>query len=849
MVAILGPGTSYRSGAPRLDGFMLTAVFLFALRPACAAEPGKVDFARQIRPILAESCFECHGPDPRGRKANLHLDSREDVFGDRGGYSLVVPGKPEESELIARITSNEPDEVMPPPKSRRQLAKDQAELLKRWVAEGASWSEHWSFVPPRRPNVPEVSSQGWCRNPIDRLVLARLDRAALKPSPAADRVTLIRRLSLDLLGLPPTPLEVDQFQSDERPDAFERLVDRLLASPQFGERWARPWLDLVRYADSDGYEDDRYRPDAWRYRDWVIDAFNRDMPFDQFTIKQLAGDLIPGASLDDRTAAGFHRMAMFNRPAVGKQNEEEFRVKTAKDRASTTATVWMGLTFGCAECHTHKYDPLPQRDYYRFYAFFDNLADTQVPAPPLEGEHLRAYAQMVREFEAEQAQAKARLKAYESTELPARQAAWEHSALHGDLPPEIAKVLAVEPARRAPAQTRQVSEFFRAIDPEYSRLKAGVLDGEMVANNRPPAPSTKAMTVAENARRRQTFVQVRGDFLTPGEGVRPGTPLFLPPLHGRQSEPDRYDLARWLVAPGNPLTARVAVNAIWQQLFGRGLVGTPENFGLQGEPPSHPDLLDWLAMEFSSAGWSRKALIRRIVTSATYRQSSRHRGDLDQRDPGNSLLARQNRFRVEAEVVRDLGLAVSGLLNSEIGGPSVQPPLPTALANRPEFKSERLMPASRGVARYRRGVYVNVQRTFPYPMLQNFDAADPSAACPRREHSNTPLQALTMLNDPAFAECARALGLRALGECQSDCAARVRHIFRIGLARQPDAAESEVLARVYEDHRILYDADCESAAKLLGNEPLPAGVSPAEAAASIAVARTLLNLDEFITRE
>jgi mono/diheme cytochrome c family protein len=814
-----------------------------------AAGPGKVDFARQVRPILAESCFECHGPDPKGRKGDLRLDSRHDVFADRGGYRLVVPGNPEESELIARLVSDDPDEMMPPAKSKRRLSKAQVELMKRWVAEGADWSEHWSFSPPKRPDVPEVSNLGWCRNPVDRFVHARLDRAGLHPSQEAGRVTLLRRLSLDLLGLPPSASQVEEFQADARPDAYERVVERMLASPHFGERWARPWLDLVRYADSDGYEDDRYRPDAWRYRDWVIDALNRDMPFDRFTAEQLAGDLLPGASAEQKTASGFHRMSMFNRSAMGRDNEEEFRVKTAKDRASTTATVWLGLTFACAECHTHKYDPLPHRDYYRFYAFFNNLVDTETPAPPLSGEHLRAYERSMREFEEEQARAESRLKAYASTALSARQAAWEHSADPRDLPPEIAAALAVTRDRRTSAQAKLVGEHFRSIDPEYVQLKAAVLDKEMIANNRPPVPSSKALAVSENAKPRPTFVHLRGDFLTPGEEVRPGTPAFLPPLHARKEVPDRYDLARWLVAPGNPLTARVAVNALWQQLFGRGLVATSENFGLQGEPPTHPELLDWLATEFTATGWSRKALIRTIVNSSAYRQSSRQRPDLAEVDAGNSLLARQNRFRVEAELVRDLALAVGGLLNPALGGPSVQPPLPTSLLNRPEFKSERLMAPSQGLDRYRRGVYVNVQRTFSYPMLKDFDSADPSASCPRRERSNTPLQALTLLNDPAFAECARALGFRILWESQSGPEERIRHAFRITLSRVPDGSELDILARVHSAHLAIYRADPKTAADLLGSAPLPPGVSKSEAAAWVAVARTLLNLDEFITRE
>jgi hypothetical protein len=830
---------------------VLFAAFIVAAHAASAlaAGPQKIDFARQVRPVLTENCFECHGPDPKARKGDLRLDSREGVFADRGGYRVVVPGRPEDSELIARITSTEPDELMPPAHSRRKLTKDQVGLLERWVAEGAAWSEHWSFTPPRRPASPDVTAAGWCRNPVDRFILARLKREGLKPSPEADRATLVRRLSLDLLGLPPSPAEIDEILADGRPDAYERLVDRLLASPRFGERWARPWLDLVRYADSDGYEDDRYRPDAWRYRDWVIDAFNRDMPFDRFTVAQLAGDLLPGATLDDRTAAGFHRMAMFNRSAVGRDNEEEFRVKTAKDRAATTATVWLGLTFGCAECHTHKYDPLPQRDYYRFYALFNNLVDAAAPAPRLAGEHLRAYQRAVRDFEDEQARAKARLRAYETGEFRARQAEWERSASPADLPAGVAAALAIEARRRSAAEAKLIGDYFRSIDSEYARLKAAVLDPEMLANNKPPAPSSAALSVAENKRPRRSFVQVRGDFLTPGEEVRPGTPAFLPPLRGRKGDPDRYDLARWLVDPANPLTARVAANEIWQQLFGRGLVATPENFGLQGEPPTHPELLDWLATELVSSGWSRKALIRRIVTSATYRQSSGHRADLAARDPNNALLGRQNRYRVEAEVVRDLGLAASGLLNPEMGGPGVQPPLPASLLDRGEFKSERLMAPSDGPARYRRGVYVNVQRTFPYPMLKEFDAADPGGACPRRERSNTPLQALMLLNDPAFAGFARSLGLRLVREVPCGRDERVRHASRIALGRPPDRSEAEILARVYEDHRALFAADSAAAAAVLEGEAPPTGVGPPEAAAWIAVARTLINLDEFITRE
>jgi hypothetical protein len=830
-----------------------------AAEPATA--PARVDFARQIRPILVENCFECHGPDPRGRKGNLRLDTRESLLADRGGYAVVVPAQPEESELIQRLIAESPDEVMPPPRSRRSLTPAQVDLLKRWVAEGAAWGEHWAFAPIARPAIPEVSHPEWCRNPIDRFVLAKLEGAGRAPATAADRGTLIRRLSLDLLGLPPTPDEVEAFLADTRPDADAeaRLVDRLLASPQFGERWARPWLDLARYADSDGYEDDFARPDAWRYRDWVIAALNADRPFDAFTLDQIAGDLVPGATYEQRVAAGFHRMALFNRSSVGRDNQEEFRTKTVKDRTNTTATIWLGLTFGCAECHTHKYDPLPQRDYYRFSAFFNNLDDAEVPAPALSAEHFRAFERAAAEFDREQAHARAALQVYELDERPLRQAAWERSADRRELPGEVAAALDVPAGRRSDEQADLLEGYFRSVDPEVLRLKAAVLDGEMAKNNRPLPPSSKALSVAESPERRASFVHLRGDFLSPGEGVQPGTPAFLPPLRPRRGDgaPDRLDLARWLVDPANPLTARVAANALWQSLFGRGLVATPENFGLQGEPPSHPELLDWLAAELVASGWSRKHLIRRIVASATYRQSSRLPADAlapgagAERDPANTLLARQNRFRVDAETVRDLALAVGGRLNPAPGGPSIQPPLPESLLARPELKSERLMPPSRGADRYRRGIYVNVQRTLAYPMLTEFDAADSSAACTRRDRSNTPQQALTLLNDPVFAECARALGLRLAmeGDGNSGRDARIARAFLLCLARTPTPGEAAVLRDVYEEHRTLYAADPDSAARLLADEPLPALLAPSEAAAWVAVARTLLNLDEFITRE
>ena len=819
----------------------------------------QIDFALQVQPIFLKHCYACHGPDEQN--AGLRLDRKAAAM--RGGESGLAfePGKSVSSRLIAYVSGTDPDIVMPP--EGPQLNKDEVTVLRAWIDQGAPWPDdadgpwaaarsHWAFQPIIRPQLPEVNDITWQRNPIDAFILAKLERARVAPAPVADHATLIRRLYLDLLGVLPSPEDVELFLADDgaadnRPAAYERLVDRLLASPKFGERWGRHWLDLARYADSDGYEDDRYRPDAWRFRDWVIAAINRDLPFDQFTIAQVAGDLIPGAGFEQKVAVGFHRMTLFNRAGVGR-NDEEFRVKTAKDRASTTSTIWLGLTLGCAECHSHKYDPIPQRDYYRFYAYFDNLADTKIPAPSLPQGYHDAYKQALRQFEESQGKAKSALAKYEQDVLPVRQANWEKTVDLTGVPSHIATLLRMKRPRRDDNQAQQISSYFRSIDEEYHRLDAAVLKGDQIPNNRPQPPSAVALSIEEASQQRETHVQLRGDFRSPGEQVQAGTPTFLPPPESN-GVTSRYELARWLVAPDNPLTSRVAVNHQWKHLFGRGLVATPENFGVQGAPPSHSELLDWLASELVDSGWSRKRLIRLIVMSATYRQSSRYRQELAESDPENRLLARQNRFRLEAETVRDVGLAASGLLNDKLGGPSVQPSLPLSLLQKEELKTERFMPPSEGAERYRRGVYVNVQRTFAYPMMKAFDSADANVACTGRERSNTPLQALMLLNDPVFTEFAQALGVKVLRECRAGGDARIAYAFRLCLGRQPNENEARMLDEVYDIHRSLYAADVQLATKLLANVPLPNGTDLAEAASWLAVARTLLNLDEFITRE
>jgi hypothetical protein len=760
------------------------------------ATPRTIDFHRDIQPIFVRSCRSCHGPDRQ--RGGLRLDDGDAAREGGDSGAVLKPGDAVHSRLFRLVAGLDPELKMPPG-GRTPLSADEIGLLRAWIEQGAKWpkdrvvvvgwqpkSTHWPFQPIRRPSLPPVANAGWVRNPIDAFVLARLDGEMLAPSPEADRVTLIRRLSLDLLGLPPEPREVDDFLADTRPDAYERLVDRLLASPHYGERWGRHWLDMARYADSDGFEKDTGRPHAWRYRHWVIDALNRDMPFDQFTIEQLAGDLLPSAATEQKVATGFHRNTLTNRE--GGVDREQFRVEQVVDRVNTTARVFLGLTLGCAQCHDHKFDPLTQRDYYQFFAFFNSDVEVDIPAP-----------------------------------LPAE-------------PPVPPPMLPDDKKKKGPT-------------------------GSM------------AQTLAMGPLRK-THILKRGDFLRPGVEVQSGTPAVLPPLTPDPSPPrgeggkmaTRLDLAKWIMDPANPLTARVLVNWVWQRYFGRGLVATLEDFGVQGEPPSHPELLDWLASEAVPPspqpsppggegrvrGWSLKHLHRLIVTSATYRQSSRLRPELAARDPLNVLLARQSRHRLEAEVLRDVGLASSGLLTRTIGGRSVHPPQPAGISELTYADSAKWV-ESTGPDRYRRGLYTWFQRTSPYPMLMTFDAPDSNVCCVRRERSNTPLQALTLLNDAVFVECAQALAKRIVTEVPGEGSAsltleRLRHGFRLCVAREPSAAELTRLMRLFEDFRSLCQAKPEEAAKLVGKMKV-SGVETSEAAAWVALARTLLNLDEFVTRE
>jgi hypothetical protein len=753
------------------------------------------DFERDIRPIL-QDCARCHGGIKR--QNGLSFLRRADALAPAdSGARAIVPGKPGESELLRRVAATG-KERMPP--DGKPLPVAQIEALREWIAAGAPWDEHWAFAPLKRQPPPTVKDGAWPRNAIDHFVLRRLEDNGIRPAPPADRTTLIRRLYLDLLGLPPEVRDVDAFRADTRPDAYEKLVDRLLASPHFGERWGRHWLDLARYADSDGYEVDKVRPHAWYWRDWVIRAVNDDMPFDRFTIEQLAGDLLPGAGFAQKLATGFHRQTLTNNE--GGIDKEEYRVKAVMDRATTTATVWLGLTVACTPCHDHPYDPLSQREFYGLYAFFNNADEAELSLSK------------------------------------------EAAARHG-----------------------------------WEGLQTALVD------KKSSKAEVRLAVLAERDQRRPTYLFHRGDFLRPKQQaeIAPHVPAVLSrdrsplapredgrPLAEREGY-SRLDLARWLVSPSNSLTPRVAVNHIWQHLFGQGLVRTPDDFGARGEPPTHPELLDWLASEFSGNGeprgvsprmaggvpggsrpsarlaWSRKALIRLIVTSATYRQSSHHRPELAQTDPQNRLLHRQNRYRAQAEIVRDLHLAVGGLLAPRIGGPSVFPPIPKDL-EKISFRSQLSWPTSTGPDRYRRGMYTFFKRSLPEPNLVVFDCPDTTASSVQRGSSNTPLQALTTLNNEVFFEAAQAMARRIVqSETRTD-EERVSFAFRLVLARPPTDRERSRLLELLRASRDWYENHADGAARTAGGFR-PEGVTAAEAAAWVATVNVLLNLDEFITRE
>jgi mono/diheme cytochrome c family protein len=995
-----------------------------------AAQPG-VDFARDVRPILQANCYACHsGAQP---KSELRLDQKTAAM--KGGMSgpVILAGNSKDSRLIHRILGMDNEARMP--FGKQPLTDAQIATLKRWIDQGAHWPDtgetadqgvkkHWAYVKPVRPATPAVHDSQWVRNPIDAFILARLEKEGLKPSPEASRETLIRRVSLDLIGLPPSPEETDDFVNDKRPDAYERLVDRLLANRHYGERWARPWLDLARYSDTNGFEKDRRRS-IWKYRDWVIDALNRDMPFDEFTIEQLAGDLLPHATTEQKIATGFNRNTLFNEEGGVDKDEEHWT--QLLDRVNTTATVWLGSTLQCAQCHNHKFDPFTQKEYYQFLAFFNNsdykekkygdtsrkLIEPQLDLPTPEQAARRDELQkridtletklktQTPELDAEQKQWEESMRSLAASWKPLRNASarsvmrtkleaqsdgsWLASGdnpatdgyvIEGRLPggkvaglrlealpdpslprggpgrdvygnfaltdvrvelvksaektqpvpisivkadnghvktskdkpdaplwsvdasreekrvprqlvlafnkplagndtvritlvhgsefsgqgigrfsisattaanPETASqapallrpVLSIAPEQRTQKQAEDLSKAFREIAPSLKASRdelKGLQDDlddlgivtTLVMGDRPgSAPLTAEM-------------RIRGSFLSPGEVVHAGTPAVLNPWPPGLPK-NRLGLAKWLVSKDNPLTARVAVNHMWEEFFGHGIVETSEDFGTQGERPSHPELLDWLAVEFMDRGWSQKTIQRMIVLSSTYRQDSRVGPELEERDPYNRLLARGPRFRVEAEMVRDIALSASGLLSPKIGGPSVFPYQPDGIWDLPYNDDKWTM--SKGEDRYRRGLYTFVRRTSPYPSMTVFDAPSREVCTVRRIRTNTPLQALTMLNDPVFVEASQALAKRVMKEGGSAPADRARLAFRLCTGRTPNPAELNAIVDSYQQQLAHFKGVPQAAAKLDG------GDANVETAAWTMISNSLLSLDETVTKE
>jgi hypothetical protein len=1012
----------------------LTPVILIALTVVAATiTAAPISFNRDIRPILSNNCYQCHGPDSAARKAKLRLDREADSRAElKGGARAIVPGELAESELIYRITTDDADEKMPPADSHRHLTPKQIELLKQWVKEGGKYEGHWAFIPPTAAPFPKVKLKTWPRNGIDHFILARLEAEGLNPSSEADKATLLRRVSFDLTGLPPTLAELDTFLANKSPKAFEKVVDRLLASPRYGEHMARYWLDAARYADTNGYQYDTHR-DMWPWRDWVINAYNRNLPFDQFTIEQLAGDLLPNATLQQRVATGFNR----NHPITieGGIIDEEYRTEYVIDRVTTSAQVWLGMSFLCARCHDHKFDPVSQKEFYQFTAFFN-----QVPERGMRGftPNVKVPPASLAEFTKELTAAEQKQASLEKTIAPA-QLRWEKSfsdklptpmwvthkpsqttggkgttfnllpdgstlvggnspvneiyqitlqtkqthttairlecLTHPSLPfggagrafnsnfvlsefeveivptakggkPErirftratadysqnnynitaaidnklstgwavdgpskkenrvamfvadkpfgfkdgtdivlkfhfkfpntihgigrfrlalssesspqlttgesIAQLASMPVDKRTPQQQQRLRSQFLTTElaPKAAKLLHQQIQSLYTKINAQKSQGSSTMVMQDMAAPRKTYVLERGEYDQRREEVSAATPAALG-LMAENAPRNRLGLARWLVSGQHPLTARVAVNRDWQRLFGEGLVKSTEEFGTQGDWPSHPDLLDWLAIQFVEKGWNQKELIKLIVTSATYRQNSRASASLLARDPDNRLLARGPRHRLDAEVIRDNALALSGLLLNKIGGPSVYPYHPDGLwlelNNRPNYS--RKYPQGKGEALFRRSLYTYWKRTVPPPSMATFDAPEREFCLVRRSRTNTPLQAFVLLHDPQFIEAARHLAAKMMAAAK-DPGARIAHGFRIITARTPSAREQAILQRLYSERLAFYKKDPKAAEVLLsiGESKTPETLPTTEHAVWTTVARAMMNLSETITK-
>lgn len=834
------------------------------LKPLPPAATRTVDFVRDIQPIFAERCNHCHGEDDQ--QGRLRLDAKAIVM--RGGKSgpLLAAGKSAEGLLIRRLVGIGPEKQMP--LEDDPLTSEQIGLIRAWIDQGAKWpdgvgssatevKQHWAYVAPVSPTLPAIRNTAWPANAIDSFVLARLEKESIASSPPTSRERLIRRASFDLIGVPPSVVEVDAFVADQSPDAYERLIDRLLASPRYGERWATPWLDAARYADSNGYQRDGHRT-IWPYRDWVIRALNADMPFDQFTIEQIAGDLLPNATLDQQIATGFHRCTTVNVEAG--TDEEENRTNQVIDRVNVTGTVWLGTTLECCQCHNHKFDPFTQRDYYQLFAFFNNTpketyqrtkgsASLDFGGPELKLPADPKVEQERQEIAAQKQRLAAEIELCvndEATGLAAwlREMSDADKAEQAQLPANIRRILATETGKHNKNQKTALRNYFVGLQPEVKKKQAAMdklqLELEALAS-----PASLVMT--EMGESRVTAIFQRGDFLAPGEKVAAAAPTILPALNPELPK-NRLGLAQWLVDPANPLTPRVQVNRAWAQFFGRGIVASEEDLGTQAEPPTHPELLDWLASKLRDGGWSLKSIHRRIAESATYRQASQFRTDLVERDPNNLLLARGPRLRLTAEMVRDNALAVSGRLSNKMHGPQAHPPQPDGVW-RVTGAVDNTYRTSPGEDAWRRGVYTVWRRSAPYPSFLTFDAPDRSACTVKRPRSNSPLQALTLQNDPVYVELARGLANRVVSETAARSTdEQLVFAFRAALSRRPDDSELAQLRTIYNDARERYAGDPKATRAMIGKHDLPAGISPTDWAAWFNVAHVLLNLDETITK-
>jgi len=820
---------------------------LFSTSAFAQSPKSKVDFNRDIRPIFAEFCYQCHGPDANKRKADLRLDRKEHLFADRDGTVLVTPRDLKTSELFARVISKDADEQMPPRDKGKELSPAQIDLLRRWIEQGAEWKGHWAYEKLARPQTPAAAASSFVRNEIDRFVFRRLKSEGLKPASTADRATLIRRLSFDLTGLPPTWKEVSEFVADKRPDAYENLVDRLLASPHYGERMGAYWLDIVRFADTGGYHSDNGR-EVSMYRDYVIQAFNSNKPFDQFTIEQLAGDLLPEPTIEQRVASGYNRLLMTTEE--GGAQAKEYTAKYAADRVRNVSGVWMGATMGCCECHDHKYDPLSMKDFYSLAAFFADVqeravgrqAQTKLPNP--------GQAAAMSDFNAEISKQN-KVIGTATPELSAAQTEWEAKltdAARNKTPKNIKPLLAIAAEKRNAKQKQAIAAYYRTIAPllaETRKLLASATAQRATLDRQIPTT-----LVSQAVTPRTMRILARGNWQDDsGEVVLPAVPESLGTLDIGKRRGTRLDLARWFVSKDNPLTARVFVNRVWKLSFGQGLVKSIDDFGTQGEMPSHPELLDWLSGRFVASGWNIKQLHKLVVMSGTYRQSSNTPPALRERNPFNALLARQNRFRLDAEMVRDNALAVSGLLVRKIGGKSVRPYQPAGYWAHLNFP-KRTYKHDAGESQYRRGLYTWWQRTFPHPSLLAFDAPSREECTAERSRSNNPLQALVLLNDPTYVESARTLAERIVKEGGKTPASRAAFTIRVCLSREPLASEIAILTELYAEHEKQYQADPKSAAQLLaiGLHSVAKDANKPELAAWTSVSRTVMNLHEAITR-